>query len=389
MPQLTRNELIQRSRRVVVKLGTAVLMRDEGGIALSRFYAFVEGLASLKKSGREVLLVTSGAVGLGAQKLGFSSKPKLLPQKQACAAVGQGRLMALYSDAFDRLGITAAQILLTEEDFSNRQRYLNLRSTIAELVSMGAIPVFNENDTVSTAEIEPLRNSADFKVNFGDNDKLSALVASKIDADLLVILTDVEGFYTADPRSDQGADLISVVDNITPEIEALASGEKSKVGRGGMRTKLAAARVATQSGCATIIAGGKIPNVIEKIFAGEELGTIFLPQAMRSGKEKWIAFATTVKAALVINKGAQEALLKKKASLLPAGVTEVRGAFDRGDVVSVLDEAGSEFARGIVNYSSAEAKKISGMHSDHIDEVIESRNYDALITRDNIAFLEA
>lgn len=389
MAQLDRSELIKRSRRVVVKLGTAVLMRDEGGIALSRFYAFIEGLAAIKKSGREVLLVTSGAVGLGSQKLGYGSKPKLLPQKQACAAVGQGRLMALYSDAFDRLGITAAQILLTEEDFSNRQRYLNLRSTIAELVSMGAIPVFNENDTVSTAELEPLRNSSDFKVNFGDNDKLSALVASKIDADLLVILTDVEGLYTADPRSDEGANLISVVENITPEIESLASGEKSKVGRGGMKTKLAAARVATQSGCATIIAGGKIPNVIEKIFAYEDLGTIFLPHAMRSGKEKWIAFATTVKASIVINKGAEDALLKRKASLLPAGVTEVRGNFDRGDVVSVLDESGSEFARGIVNYSSVEAKKISGMHSDRIDEVIESRNYDALITRDNIAFLEA
>ncbi len=389
MSQLDRRELIKRSRRVVVKLGTAVLMSDEDGIALSRFYSFIEGLAAIKKSGREVLLVTSGAVGLGSQKLGYGTKPKLLPQKQACAAVGQGRLMALYSDAFDRLGITAAQILLTEEDFSNRQRYLNLRSTIAELVSMGAIPVFNENDTVSTAEIEPLRASSEFKVNFGDNDKLSALVASKIDADLLLILTDVEGLYTADPRSDQGANLISIVENITPEIEALASGEKSKVGRGGMKTKLAAARVATQSGCATIIAGGKIPNVIEKIFAYEDLGTIFMPQGMRSGKSKWIAFATTVKAAIIINKGAQDALLRRKASLLPAGVTEVRGTFARGDVVSVVDDAGNEFARGIVNYSSVEAKKISGMHSDHIDEVIESRNYDALITRDNIAFLEA
>lgn len=389
MSRSERSELIKRSRRIVVKLGTAVLMRDEGGIALSRFYSFVEGLAAIKRSGREVLLVTSGAVGLGVQKLGYSSKPKLLPQKQACAAVGQGRLMALYSDAFDRLGITAAQILLTEEDFSNRQRYLNLRSTISELVSMGAIPIFNENDTVSTAEIEPLRNSADFKVNFGDNDKLSALVASKIDADLLVILTDVDGLYTADPRSDEDARLISVVDHITPDIEALASGEKSKVGRGGMKTKLAAARVATQSGCATIIAGGKIPNVIDKIFAYEELGTIFLPHTMRSGKSKWIAFATTVKAAVVINKGAQDALTLRKASLLPAGVTEVRGNFDRGDVVSIVDEGGNEFARGIVNYSSTEAKKISGMHSDHIDEVVESRNYDALITRDNIAFLEA
>ena len=234
-----------------------------------------------------------------------------------------------------------------------------------------------------------LKASADFKVNFGDNDKLSALVASKIDADLLLILTDVEGLYTADPRSAEGASLIPIVDNITPEIEALASGEKSKSGRGGMKTKLAAARIATQSGCATIIAGGKIQDVIENIFAGQELGTLFLPHRELSGKHKWIAFATTVRAAIIVNKGAQDALLRKKASLLPAGVTEVRGEFDRGDVVSVIDDGGNEFARGIVNYSSTEAKKISGMHSNVIDEVIESRNYDALITRDNIAFLEA
>jgi len=390
---LSRLELIKKSGRIVVKLGTAVLMRDEGGIALSRFYSFVEALSALQKSGKEVILVTSGAVGLGAQRLGYAGKPKLLPQKQACAAVGQGRLMALYSDAFERLGITAAQILLTEEDFSNRQRYLNLRGTLSELLCAGAIPIINENDSVSTAEIEPLKNAAEFKVNFGDNDKLSALVASKIEADLLLILTDVEGLYTADPRSAEGATLISVVDNITPEIEALAEGkpaaQSSKVGRGGMKTKLGAARIATQSGCATIIAGGKLTNVIDRIFAGEELGTLFVAHPILSGKQKWIAFATTVKAAVVVNEGAQNALMHRKASLLPAGVTEVRGSFDRGDVVSVMDTAGTEFARGIVNYSSSEAKKISGLHSNIINEVIESRNYDALITRDNIAFLES
>jgi glutamate 5-kinase len=251
--------------------------------------------------------------------------------------------------------------------------------------------VINENDTVSTAELEPLKASSEWKVNFGDNDKLSALVASKIDADLLLILTDVEGLYTGDPRSQKEARLIPVVENVTPEIEALAEGksvEKSKPGRGGMKTKLSAARIATQSGCATIIAGGKLPSVIDRIFDFEELGTLFLPKPVLSGKQRWIAFATTVKASVVVNDGAREALVHRKASLLPAGVTEVRGSFERGDVISILGDNGEEFARGMANYSSADAKKVSGLHSDAIDDLVESRNYDALITRDNIAFLD-
>jgi glutamate 5-kinase len=375
----------------VIKLGTAVLMREEGGVALSRFYSFVESISALKKQGKEVLLVTSGAVGLGARKLGLVKKPSLLPQKQACAAVGQGLLMAMYADAFERFDIVTAQVLVTEEDFSNRKRYLNLRSCVSELLDSGVLPIFNENDTVSTAEIESVKGDADVKVNFGDNDKLSALVASKMDADLLLILTDVEGLYTADPRLSPDASVIPLVESFTPEIEALAEdksdGKAGGPGRGGMKTKLAAAKVATQSGCAAIIAGGKTPGIIERVFSGAETGTLFLPQASLSGKQRWIAFATTVRASLVINNGACQALVEKKASLLPAGVIEVRGNFERGDVVSIIDANGRELARGIVNYSSDEAKKISGRHSDAIKEHVEARNYDALITRDNIAFL--
>ncbi len=197
---MDRKELFNNANRIVIKLGTAVLMRDEGGIALSRFYSFVEGIASLIKSGKEVLLVTSGAVGLGSRALKLTAKPKLLPLKQACAAIGQGRLMGLYNDAFEKSDVVAAQVLLTEEDFSNRHRYLNLRSTISQLLELKVLPIINENDTVSTAELETLKSEVDIKVNFGDNDKLSALVASKMDADLLIILTDVEGLYSADPR---------------------------------------------------------------------------------------------------------------------------------------------------------------------------------------------
>ncbi|HEY9775411.1 MAG TPA: glutamate 5-kinase [Planktothrix sp.] len=392
MTTVDRKKLVERTKRVVIKLGTAVLMQDDqSGIALSRFYSFVESIAALKQQGKQVLLVTSGAVGLGAKRLGLGKKPKLLPQKQACAAVGQGHLMAMYADAFARFDIITAQILVTEEDFSNRQRYLNLRSCIAELLEHGVLPIFNENDAVSTAELEALKSDASVKVNFGDNDKLSALVANKTEADLLVILTDVSGLYTGDPRSDEQAELISIVEQISPEIERLADGGKGEtagVGRGGMKTKLSAAKVATQSGCAAIIAGGKIPGVIDKVFHGEEVGTLFLPGTTPKGKQRWIAFATTVRASVAINEGARNALVAKKASLLPAGVTEVKGMFDRGDVVSIIDADGREFARGIVNYSSDEAKKISGLHSAAIGEHVEQRNYDALITRDNIAFLE-
>lgn len=397
---MDRKRILDQSKRIVVKLGTAVLMAEEGGLAMSRFYSFVEGLSRLRKKGHDVLLVTSGAIGLGRQKLGLTSAPKHLPQKQACAAVGQGRLMALYSEAFERQDITAAQILLTEEDISSRKRYLNLRSTIFELLSMGVIPIINENDTVSTAELEPIKDGAEVKVNFGDNDKLSALVASKIDADLLLILTDVEGLYTADPHSDSSAKLIATVEKFTPEIDELAEEKAgatkgSKPGRGGIKSKLAAAKIATQSGCNVIIAGGKIADVIDQIFQAKELGTMFLSsnvtqqKTKSKSKSKWIAFATTVKASLVVNTGAHDALLKRKASLLPAGVTNVVGSFERGDVVSITDEAGNEFARGMVNYSSSEAKKIIGLHSDKIDEVLQDRNYDALITRDNLAFLES
>jgi glutamate 5-kinase len=386
-PTSERAALARQARRVVVKLGTAVLMRDEGGVALSRFHSFVESIERLKREGREVLVVTSGAVGLGAERLAAGRSPQLLPLKQACAAVGQGRLMALYSDAFERLGITTAQLLLTEEDFSNRRRYLNLRSTITKLLELGVLPIINENDTVSTAELEAVGTASRRRVNFGDNDKLSALVASKIEAGLLLILTDVEGLYTANPSRPGDARLVPVVEEITPEIEEMARGA-GRAGRGGMKTKLEAARIAARSGCATIIAGGKIAGVIDRVLAGEDLGTVFLPRPGLTGKHRWIAFATSVKAELVVNEGAKRALVERKASLLAAGVLEVRGGFERGDVVGILDERGHEFARGIVNYSSAEARKISGMRSDKIDELIEDRNYDALITRDNLALLE-
>jgi len=385
-----RQRITLAAKRVVIKLGTAVLMSDEGtGIAADRFLAVVGSIAQLKRSGREVLLVSSGAIGLGAERLGMQRRPQLVSLKQACAAVGQGRLMSLYSEAFDSFGISIAQVLLTEEDFSNRKRYLNLRSTITKLLDLGVLPIINENDTVSTAEIEYNESASYAKVNFGDNDKLSALVASKIEADLLVLLTDVAGLYTGNPVDTGDARLIPIVERITPEIEELATDRKaSRFGRGGMKTKLESARIAAQSACAVIITSGKVPRVIDRIFSGEELGTFFIPSEALPGKRRWIAFATTVTAAVVVNEGARQALVEGKASLLPAGVLEVRGEFERGDTVSILDNQHREFARGIVNYSGDEARRITGKRSDEIDELVEGRNYDALVTRDNIAFLD-
>ncbi len=388
---IDRHRLISSAHRIVIKLGTAVLMNEGAGLALSRFYSFVESIGELKAAGKEVLIVTSGAIGLGVRKLGLKSKPKLLPQKQACAAVGQGLLMSLYADAFERLNIPIAQVLLTEEDFNNRQRYLNLRSTVNELLHLGVIPVFNENDTVSTAEIESKKVGT--RINFGDNDKLSALVASKVEADLLLILTDVEGLYTDDPRTVDSARLISTVDKITPEIEALVytdSQNKTKLGRGGMATKLEAAKTATQSGCTTVVAGGKVPEIITRLSRGEELGTVFMPKEGMTGKHKWIAFATSVRASMVVNQGASEALTQRKASLLAAGVTSIKGDFDRGDVVSIVNERGIEIGRGMVNYASSEVEKLVGLNSAVIDNVVDPdhRNYDALVTRDNLVIFD-
>ena len=271
-----RSRLVAEARRVVIKLGTAVLMKDGDGVAFSRFYSFVESIAALTKAGREVLVVSSGAVGLGAERLGIEGAPSSLELKQACAAVGQGRLMALYSDAFGKLGLTTAQVLLTDEDFSDPRRYRNLRHTLDRLLELGALPIINENDTVSTAELEPLDAGAQRPVNFGDNDRLSALVAARTEADLLLILTDVEGFYSADPAGPGAARLIPVVERITPELETIAGGPRQ--GRGGMRTKLEAAGIASRAGCATIIAGGRLPAIIDRIISGEELGTLFLAE---------------------------------------------------------------------------------------------------------------
>ncbi|MBI4859901.1 MAG: glutamate 5-kinase [Candidatus Riflebacteria bacterium] len=362
-------------------------MRDDGGVALGRIYGLMEAVGNLKKQGREVMLVSSGAVGLGVQRLALSERPKQVAYKQACAAIGQGRLMAMYEQGFAQLGIVVSQVLLTEDDFASRRRYLNLRATLGRLIELGVVPIINENDTVSTMELEtPVDGVPSRPHVFGDNDKLSALVMSKVDADLLVLLSDVDGLHTANPARNVGAVRLGTVARITPEIERCAEGA-SAGGRGGMKTKLEAARIATTAGGVAVIANGRTPGVLDRLFAGEDLGTVFLPQGHWTSKKRWIAFASTVGGTVRVNDGARQALVERKASLLPAGVIQLEGTFQRGDVVSIADKDGVEFARGIVNYSSEDAAKVMGLHSDQFEGRLSAKNRDALITRDNIVLL--
>jgi len=402
---MTFKKNIKEAKRIVFKLGTSTLTNKDGDIALSRIYSFIESISDLKKEGKEIIIVTSGAVGMGAKFLeketclpainGISgSKAPLQPLptirdpisfKQACAAVGQGKLMHFYEEALEKFNITTAQILLTADDFANRKKYLSLRNTLNTLIELGVIPIINENDTVSTNELECYKEN-DVEVCFGDNDKLSALVTSKLDADLLIILSDIDGLYDKDPRINNDAKLISVVKEITPEIEALGF-EASKGGRGGMKTKIEAAKVVMHSGGMLLIANGKETGIINKIFNSKEVGTLFLPVENLSGRKKWIAYATNINSYIKINDGAKKALIEKKASLMPVGIIEIINSFKKGDVISIIDKNGKEFAKGMTNYASSECKRVIGKHSEEIEKILGFKNYDTVITRDNIVIL--
>lgn len=378
-------EKITQANRIIIKFGTNILTNDEGEVSLPRVYSFIEDVSKLKKSGKEVILVTSGAVGLGKKKLGVDSTDAVA-MKQACAAIGQSKLMSIYENAFDQYDLIVAQILLTEDDFSQRKKYLSLRTTLNKLLELNVIPIINQNDTVSTIELDELYH--DMQVCFSDNDKLSALVASELEADLLVILSDIDGLFDSNPKTHSDAKIIPVVEQVTQNI--LNYGEDASAGgRGGMKTKLQAARLVTRSGGTVLVANGKTPSVISQIFSGKEIGTIFLPNdEMLSGRKRWIGYATNVLGKLIVNYGAKKAIIEKETSLLPIGVVDVLNEFKKGEVVSILDENEREIARGIVNYNSDECKKIAGAHSDDIVKILGHKNYDAIITRDNITILE-
>lgn len=378
-------DVFKKAKRIIFKFGTNALSTDTGDLALSRLYSFMEDIAALHAQGKEVLIVTSGAVGMGKHRLGLTSAPDVVSLKQACAAVGQISLMKFYEDGFKQLGIVAAQVLLIEDDFSHRSRYLSLRDTLNRLLELKCIPVINQNDTVSTNELRGYKEKG-VKVCFSDNDKLAALVTAGMDGDLLCIFSDVEGLYNGDPRKDKSARLIETVPEVTPEIESLGFCASSR-GRGGMKTKLEAAKIVTRAGAAMVISYGKRPGAVSSVFGADFKGTLFLPVRKMSGKKVWLAYATNVSGSVTVNAGAAKAVKEKGSSLLPAGVVKVEGTFEAGDAILVLDERGRELARGLANYSFKECVKLAGALSGDIAKKIGYKNYDEIIHRDNIVLL--
>lgn len=373
---MTQRAAIASARRVVLKLGTRVLTHDHGGLALARLFGVVELAAGLLAAGREPLIVSSGAVGLGRDALGLVGERLSLADRQACAAVGQSRLMALYDAGFSRLGLVTGQVLLTQGDFDDRERYLNLRSTLMAMLGRGVVPVINENDAVSTEELALLEGSS--RQVFGDNDKLAALVAAKLDADLLVLLTDVDGVYDRDP-SLPGASLIREVTD-PASLSVSAGGSRSGAGRGGMRSKVEAAALAAGTGCEVVIASGRAPGALEAVLDGAPLGTWFHARPGMGARRRWIAHAAAARGALHLDVGAVTALQRRGASLLAAGVSRVEGDFRRGDVVELYGPDGARIGRGIVHCDAGEARRWSGGQPP-----AGARNHDALVHRDHLA----
>ena len=364
-------------KRIVVKVGTSTLTHPNGKLNYSRIEGLVRELADSVNSGRQILLVSSGAVGAGMDRLGWKEKPKNIPEKQAAAAVGQGILMHTYEKMFGEYGQIVAQVLLTREDSVNRRRYANSRNTLLTLLGIGVIPIINENDAVAIDELK-----------IGDNDTLSANVAAIVDADLLIILSDVDGVYSANPQTNPAARLISEIAEVTPEIEAICGGAGSLRGTGGMLTKMQAARTAMHSGIVMVVASGGREGAIRGILAGEMIGTIFPPLQNRlQFRKRWLAFGARIKGRLVVDKGCAQALLSSGSSLLAAGIRSVEGAFEQGTTVSIVNEEGWEIARGLVNYNADDAGKIMGVHTHAIAGILGHKPYDEIVHRDNMVLL--
>lgn len=368
-----RSAVVSGASTVVIKVGTNVLADSTGRLDRHRIQSLADQLHRVRAGGRRVVLVTSGAIGAGVGKLGLKSRPTDLAHLQACAAVGQTALMQLYQESLAPYGIHTAQILLTASDFDSRARYLNARNTIGTLFEYGALPVINENDTVSVAEIK-----------FGDNDHLAAMVTNLLRAPLLVLLTNVDGLYSDDPRVNPDAKLLATVPHIDQSVTGLAAATKSALGTGGMGSKLKAARLATAAGEAVIMANGSIDGILDRVFASEPVGTLFLPHGVDvPSRKRWLGFTARPKGVLRLDSGARQAVLDGK-SLLPIGVTAVEGEFGKGDVVSLLDPEGVEVARGLSNYASVTAVRVQGLHTERIAAVLGSVPYSELVHRDNL-----
>jgi glutamate 5-kinase len=371
-----RAAIVRAAHTVVIKVGTNVITTANGQLDLERVRSLVEQVARIRDSGRRVALVSSGAIGAGMGQLGLSRRPSDLPHLQAAAAVGQSYLMAAYESCFRKHGCHTAQILLTASDLESRTRYLNVRNTLLTLFEWNCVPIINENDTVSTAEIK-----------FGDNDHLAALVTNLLQAPLLILLSNVEGLYRGDP-GDPSAELIGLVERIDETVLTLAGTSRSALGTGGMRSKLRAARLVTSAGEAVLLAHGGRPGVLDELMAGQLVGTLFLPgPAGWNARQRWIGLAARPRGRLIVDAGARQAVQKQRRSLLAIGVVEVVGSFSKGDVVVLQDTQGVEFARGLCNYSAADLRRIQGLRSEEIVGLLGPRTYAEVIHRDNLVLV--
>ncbi len=372
-----RRQLLKAVKRVVIKIGSGVLTGGNSALDMAVIGRICIDIAALREQGLQVVLVSSGAIAAGRSELGLTEKPRTIPHKQAAAAIGQTRLMRAYEEAMQPHGLKVAQVLLTSEDLASRQRFLNARATLDALLGFGIIPIINENDTVVVDEIK-----------FGDNDNLSALVTNVAEAGLLLILTDIDGLFSADPRQDPAAKLIPLVKVVTRDIERMAGGSGSTVGTGGMATKVAAARKAGRNGVATIMVPGKQNGIIAAAMRGDEVGTLFLPSSQGLNRRKhWIAYTLKPAGRILVDDGARDVLLKKGKSLLPSGVLRVEGRFDRGGCVRVCGPDGKEFARGLSDYSAGEIGRLAGHRSGEIEEILGYRYGDVIVHRDNLVML--
>lgn len=368
-----RQQYLTKAKRVVLKLGSAVLTAADG-LNQPLIQRLVGEIGRLSSADREFILVSSGAIAAGCRKLGFASRPAGIPQAQAIAAAGQSVMMHTYELAFAEVGLKVAQILLTHDDLESRPRFLNARNTLFTLLGWQVVPIINENDTVATDELK-----------FGDNDNLAALICNLAGADLLVLLTDIDGLYDHDPREHPDARLLHQVESITAGIEAAAGKRPGVLGSGGMVTKIQAAKKAGAAGLPTLIANGLTPGILEKIFSGQEVGTLFLPQDQKlTSRQYWLAYNVTPKGALLVDPGAKKALVQGHKSLLPAGILEVFGGFRKGDAVHLMGSEGKPFAVGLTNYSAREIGRIKGRQSQEIAQSLGHKAYDEVIHRDNL-----
>ena len=368
---------LKDAKRIVVKVGTSTLTYANGKLNLHRMDTLVRELTDLANQGREILLVTSGAVGAGMDRMGLEKRPAASPEKQALAAVGQGILMHIYEKLFAEYGLPAAQVLLTKENSVRHNQYTNSRNALLTLLHMGVVPIVNENDAIAVDELK-----------IGDNDTLSATVATLVDADVLIILSDIEGLYSANPQVDKNAQLLTEIPEITPEIERIAGGAGSSLGTGGMHTKIEAAKIAVNAGVTMLIAAGDRAGVLRDILEGQAVGSIFpARESHLKVRKSWLAFGRRIDGDIVVDAGCERAMLSGGSSLLAAGITAVEGDFQAGNTVRVLSVSGREIARGIVNYDTISLGKILGRQTSEFSKLLRGKIYEEVIHRDNMVLM--